>query len=122
VAPTFSESALRVLTAAAWPGNVRELENTIERALTLNRTGVITEDDLPASVRQPKPVADAAASEQAIDVDACFAGLPTIDEMERRYVSHVLQAAGGNRKHASEILGINRRTLYRMAARFRLDL
>jgi DNA-binding NtrC family response regulator len=59
----------------------------------------------------------AAATESAL-----FAGLPTIEELERRYVLHVLQAARGNRKQASEILGINRRTLYRMAERFRLEL
>jgi len=51
-----------------------------------------------------------------------FAGLPTIDEMEQRYLLHVLHAAGGNRKRAADILGINRRTLYRMAARFNLEL
>jgi DNA-binding NtrC family response regulator len=51
-----------------------------------------------------------------------FSGLPNIDEMERRYLLHVLEATGGNRKRAAEILGINRKTLYRMAARFQLNL
>jgi len=48
--------------------------------------------------------------------------MPTIDEMERRYVLHVLQAVGGNRTQAAQVLGINRRTLYRMASRFKLEL
>jgi transcriptional regulator of acetoin/glycerol metabolism len=107
-----------VLEGCDWPGNVRELENTIERALTLSRGGLITEEDFPASVRESR----SSGTGPACDTAALFAGLPTIDEMERRYLSHVLQAAGGNRKKASEILGINRRTLYRMAARFGLDL
>jgi transcriptional regulator of acetoin/glycerol metabolism len=92
----------------------------MERAVTLGRGGLITEDDLPPHVRSPE--APAAPGPHAVDSAALFADLPTIDEMERRYLVHVLQAAGGNRKRASEILGINRRTLYRMAVRFGLDL
>jgi two-component system response regulator AtoC len=116
----LSETALRVLVANEWPGNVRELENTIERAVTLNRGGLITEEDFPLSVREPQTPAD--ATNAACEPAALFAGLPTIDEMVRRYCLHVLRAAGGNRKRASEILGINRRTLYRMALRFHIDL
>jgi two-component system, NtrC family, response regulator AtoC len=118
--PTLSDGAARVLAACPWPGNVRELENTIERAVTLSRGGVITEEDFPPQVRNP----GAPGAQEPIPVDqaALFAGLPTLEEIERRYLVQVLQAAGGNRKQASEILGINRRTLYRMAARFGLDL
>jgi DNA-binding NtrC family response regulator len=97
------------------------LENVIERAITLNRSGRITPEDLPSKVCgydaesvAPKPGAD--------DLAALFVGLPTIDEMERRYLLYVLDATGGNRKRAAEILGINRRTLYRMAERFQIEL
>ncbi len=114
----LSEPAKRVLEQYAWPGNVRELENAIERSVTLGQGCVITVDDLPPAVRQT--AADTRVDSG--DPTAVFAGLPTIDEMERRYVLHVLEAAGGNRTHASEILGINRRTLYRMAARLRLEI
>jgi DNA-binding protein Fis len=48
--------------------------------------------------------------------------LPSLDELERRYLLHVLDAVAGNRTRAAEVLGIDRRTLYRMAARFGLDL
>jgi DNA-binding NtrC family response regulator len=114
---SLSAAATSILTNCPWPGNVRELENAIERAVTLSRGGVITEDDFPEHVRQsPRPKA------APDDVDRMFAGLPTIDEMEQRYLLHVLQAAGGNRKRAADILGINRRTLYRMAVRFNLEL
>jgi DNA-binding NtrC family response regulator len=58
----------------------------------------------------------------ADDLAAIFAGLPSIDEVERRYLLHVLEATGGNRKRSAEILGINRRTLYRMAERFQIEL
>jgi DNA-binding NtrC family response regulator len=115
-APVVTEAAMRLLTASPWPGNVRELENAIERAVTLSQVGVITEKDLPATVCEPH--LDPA---RRVEPESFFAGLPTIDEMERRYVRHVLQLAGGNRKQASQILGINRRTLYRMADRFGLE-
>jgi DNA-binding NtrC family response regulator len=118
VAPVLTDGAMRLLMAWPWPGNVRELENTIERAVTLSRRGTITEEDLPEPIRQgageqPAPVTDPGVF---------FEGLPTLDEVERRYLLHVLRAAGGNRKQAAEILGINRRTLYRMAERFKLDI
>ncbi|HEX4566020.1 MAG TPA: sigma-54 dependent transcriptional regulator [Vicinamibacterales bacterium] len=115
-AASVTDGAMRLLSAWSWPGNVRELENTIERAVTLRRRGTITEEDLPESIRQ-------GGTESArADPEAFFEGLPTLDEVERRYLLHVLKAAGGNRKQAAEILGINRRTLYRMAERYKLDL
>jgi len=118
--PFLSESAMRVLQAYAWPGNVRELENTIERALALSRGGYLTEDDLPAHIRSA--VSGPPAEAAPLDPAAFFAGLPTIDDMDRRYLLHILQATDGNRKRAAEVLGINRRTLYRMAARFQIEL
>jgi transcriptional regulator of acetoin/glycerol metabolism len=51
-----------------------------------------------------------------------FAGLPSLEEMEKRYLRHVLGAVKGNRSRAAEVLGIDRRTLYRMAERFGIDL
>ncbi len=51
-----------------------------------------------------------------------FADLPTLNDLERRYLLHVLEAAEGNRTRATEILGVDRRTLYRMAERFGIDL
>jgi DNA-binding NtrC family response regulator len=100
---------------------VRELENTIERAITLSQGGRITPDDLPPKVRAGESKESLPAL-SADDLAELFSGLPNIDEIERRYLLHVLEATGGNRKRAAEILGINRKTLYRMAARFKLDL
>jgi len=56
------------------------------------------------------------------DFSALFSGLPNLDELERRYILYVLEATGGNRKQTAEILDINRKTLYRMAARYEIDL
>lgn len=118
--PAVEESALHCLIAYSWPGNVRELENVIERAITLNRDGRVTPEDLPAKVRVNDEEM-AAHKPRADDLADLFAGLPSIDEVERRYLLHVLEATGGNRKRAAEIIGISRRTIYRMAARFGVD-
>ena len=113
------QKMMQCLTTYSWPGNVRELENVIERAITLNQGGVITIEDLPARIRlQPSHETPPLAAE---DVDALFSGLPNLDEIERRYILHVLEATGNNRKRTAEILGINRKTLYRMAARFEIE-
>ncbi|MBO0723687.1 MAG: sigma-54-dependent Fis family transcriptional regulator, partial [Blastocatellia bacterium] len=119
--PLVDESALHCLVSYSWPGNVRELENVIERAITLNRSGQITRADLPAKICGCETVSITPRS-AADDLAVLFAGLPSIDEMERRYLLFVLETTGGNRKRAAEILGINRRTLYRMAERFQIEL
>ena len=107
---TIAPDALATLADYRWPGNVRELENTIERLVVFTR-GHITVEDLPATL----------AAKPRLD-EQLFRDLPTLDELERRYLLHVLQAVGGNRSRAAEALGIDRRTLYRMAERFGIDL
>jgi len=107
---TITPAAVTALTNYDWPGNVRELENTIERLVVFSR-GEIDVVDLPPAI---------AAAPQLRE--RLFEGLPTLDELERRYLLHVLQTVGGNRSRAAEALGIDRRTLYRMAERFGIDL
>jgi DNA-binding NtrC family response regulator len=113
------QKSMQCLAAYSWPGNVRELENVIERAITLNQGGVISVDDLPARIRL-QPAHDTAPL-SSDELDQLFSGLPNLDEIERRYILHVLEATGNNRKRTAEILGINRKTLYRMAARFEIE-
>jgi DNA-binding NtrC family response regulator len=106
----LSPAAIQALTAYRWPGNVRELENTIERLVVFSRGSVVDVDDLPFKTA-------------AVDVhERLFADLPSLDEIEKRYLLHVLEQVGGNRTRAAEVLGIDRRTLYRMAERFAIDL
>jgi DNA-binding NtrC family response regulator len=107
---TVSPEAIAALASCRWPGNVRELENTIERLVVFSR-GRIELQDLPDTVL-------AAPSLE----ERMFQDLPALDELERRYLVHVLAAVGGNRSRAAEALGIDRRTLYRMAERFGIAL
>ena len=109
----LSSDALDALMRHPWPGNVRELRNTIERLVVSSRGSLIEAFDLAGP--------DARHVSRAQD-EPSFANLPTLDDLERRYLLHVLDAANGNRTRAAEILGIDRRTLYRMAERFGIDL
>ena len=108
----LSAEALEALMRHPWPGNVRELRNTIERLVVSSRGTVIEASDLAG----PDPAAQPRQDEPS------FSNLTTLDDLERRYLLHVLDAANGNRTRAAEILGIDRRTLYRMAERFGIDL
>jgi DNA-binding NtrC family response regulator len=108
----LTPAAVEALTAHAWPGNVRELENTVERLVLFSRGSVVDAGDLPPSFHRAPPDPQ----------DRLFSGLPPLDEIERRYLVHVLDSVAGNRTKAAEIMGIDRRTLYRMAERFGLDL
>jgi DNA-binding NtrC family response regulator len=108
----LSAPALDALSSYHWPGNVRELENTIERLVVFSRTTNIQVSDLPPTVTPRAP-----ALEKRL-----FDDLPTLEEIERRYLVHVLEQVGGNRTRAAEVMGIDRRTLYRMAERFGIPL
>ena len=100
--------AMDALERYGWPGNVRELENAIERSLALSKDGVLLLSDLPPEIaggaRTPVP-------HNLID------DRPELAELERRYIELVLRETGGNKKRAAEILGIDRRTLYRSLER-----
>jgi len=110
----LTDEALARLVAYDWAGNVRELQSAIEHAALHARDGVVTPDDLPPKLQSE----DVRRAAQHSPLAALYEDLPTIDEMERRYLLHVLEATGGNRSRAAEVMGIDRRTLYRMADRF----
>jgi DNA-binding NtrC family response regulator len=114
----FADGALALLAAYEWNGNVRELESAVEYAALRARGTEITPEDLPAKLQTAAVRASAARSPLA----SLYADLPPLDELERRYLLHVLEATHGNRTRAAEVLGVDRRTLYRMAERFQIKL
>lgn len=101
----ISPEVLEILTEYSWPGNVRELEHTIERAVIFARNPIILPEDLPKKFLEEKK-----GEEREIATER----LLTLRELEKRYVLKVLKETGGNKKKASEILGIDRTTLYRI--------
>jgi DNA-binding NtrC family response regulator len=109
---TVSSAAQDALISYGWPGNVRELQNTIERLVLYCRGGSIDVTDLPPSMRGGGRTLE----------ESLFTDVPTLDQLERRYLIHVLQVVANNRTRAAEVLGIDRRTLYRMAERYGVNL
>ncbi|MCG3162718.1 MAG: Transcriptional regulatory protein ZraR [Acidobacteria bacterium] len=112
----FQEETIKTLTAYDWPGNVRELESSVEYAALRARGAEIVPEDLPPKLQSEDVRGKAARS----TLSALYDDLPTLDELERRYLLRVLEVVGGNRSRAAEVMGIDRRTLYRMAERFNI--
>jgi two-component system response regulator HydG len=102
ISPTAAEKLLNY----SWPGNVRELRNCVERAVSLTRTEQIIVEDLPEKIRNYR------SQSLHFDIENPAEMLP-MEEVERRYIHYVLQAVGQNRSLAAQILGIDRKTLYR---------
>ncbi len=102
--------AMKALRAYSWPGNVRELANVLERAEILAENHVITPEDLPENIVSAAP----AASEEPGDPRH-------LSEVERRHIQAILQQEKGNKVHAARILGISRRSLYRLIEKYRLE-
>lgn len=110
---------MALLRQYRWPGNVRELENVIERAVSLSHGPLVTPEDLPEAVRQGSiDEGDGKLSQE----DPTHEAHLTLEEVEKRHLIRVLKETKGNKVKAAKILGIDRRTLYRMAERFGLDI
>jgi len=102
----MAEPVAEKLLAYSWPGNVRELRNVVERAVALTRFDQLTIDDLPEKIRDYR-------SSQVVIAGEDPGELLPLEEVERRYILHVLQCVGENRTLAARTLGLDRKTLYR---------
>lgn len=103
----LTDEAMVLLMDYPWPGNIRELEHCVERAVALASGTVLTPDDLAPELRSTFET-------------TLHRGTPTLEEVKRRYLEHVLAETGGNISRAASILGVDRRSLYRMLRRYGL--
>ncbi len=101
-----SDEVTAVFMNYPWPGNVRELANVIERAVILCEGREIEPQHLPGRFREAERFLPAGGRD-----------LPTLAEMEERYIQEVLKACRGNKTRAAEVLGINRASLWRKLKR-----
>ncbi|MGH7644560.1 MAG: sigma-54-dependent transcriptional regulator [Gemmatimonadales bacterium] len=95
-----------------WPGNVRELENALERAVVVTKVNPIPLSAIPDKVTKRRAEPLVAERPRAN---------PTLDVVERAYITWVLQSEGGNKTRAAEVLGIDPSTLYRKLGRYESD-
>jgi DNA-binding NtrC family response regulator len=101
----LSAEALRILLNYPWPGNVRELKNVIERALVLCQGEEITETDLPPHLTMSKP--------QVATLEDAFLRRRSLADLEREYILLTMERTEENKTQTADILGIDRKTLYR---------
>lgn len=107
----LSAGAAEKLVAYAWPGNVRELENCLERGVALARFDQLTAEDLPDKIRNYRAEKFVVAADDPTQV-------VTLENLEKSYILRVLTLVGGNKSQAAQMLGVDRRTLYRKLARY----
>lgn len=108
----FMPDAAQKLLAYPWPGNVRELANAVESAVATTRYEQFTAVDLPAKIQDH-------AARHVLVAGTDPGDLVSLEEVERRYILRVLEAAGGNQTMAARILGLDRKTLYRKLQHYR---
>ena len=101
----IADAALARLIDYQWPGNVRELENILERAATLTQGSQVSLEDLPPNIQNIQ-------GEGQFIEDAVEQILPLV-QVEWSYIRRVLEKLGGNKYQAAQVLGIDRKTLYR---------
>ncbi len=110
----ISHNAAEKLLSYSWPGNVRELRNVIERAVALTRFAELAVEDLPEKIRDYRGNQVVLGGQ---DIDE----LVPLEEVERRYILHVLKVCNGNKTTTARILGLDRKTLYRKLKQYGVD-
>lgn len=101
----LTPKAADLLLRYQWPGNVRELENAMERAVALARSSRVDVEDLPEAIRVPA-------------LETPYAGVRTLEAVEREHIVASLARNGGNQTITARQLEIGTATLYRKLKRY----
>lgn len=115
----FSDAAMEALRRYPFPGNVRELQNAVERAVTFCHGEQVEAEHLPTRIRNYRPGSENRPGGGREAVDSLLSSLsegpalPSLEELEIRYIRHVLDQLDGNKRRAAAVLGVSRQTLYR---------
>jgi len=103
----FDAKSMKQLCEYSWPGNVRELRNMVERHIALADDEVLVLKELPNQIQ---------ANGSGIDSD-----MPSLEELEKRYICKILDQNGGNREKTATTLDINKSTLWRKLQQYSQD-
>ncbi|HKX30707.1 MAG TPA: sigma-54 dependent transcriptional regulator [Blastocatellia bacterium] len=113
----ITQDAIQALRMHRFPGNVRELENALTHAAALASDRLVTIDCLPAHLTSPVSRGEEGGASAPSDL---IADWPTMEELQRRYLQLVLGRNDGNRSRTAAALGLDRRTVQRMLAKYQL--
>jgi two-component system, NtrC family, response regulator AtoC len=102
----ISKDAQAIFAAYPWPGNIRELKAVVSKCALLSDSGMIEPDDLPAHMKTKHYESPHKSK--------------TLEDIEREHIINILAETEGNQTKASEILGINRKTLYKKIHRYKI--
>ena len=124
----ISDDAMSLLQSYTWPGNIRELEHAIERAVAMSNTAILFREDFPPEISRvgsshganSEGVQTGFGANGSTAISDGSAG--SLKELEKAHIIKVLQDVNYNKSKASEVLGIDRATLYRKAQRYGIDL
>lgn len=108
----ISPEALSILMEYSWPGNVRELQNAIQHAVAFTRGNVLTPDSLPLHIRNVKGDILSEAKKSQM----------TLHELEKLYITQVLEDSSWNCEKAAKKLGIGKATIYRKIRKYGIIL
>lgn len=100
----LSRDSLSLLLDYSWPGNVRELENIIQRGMVLSNGSIISPDSLPDKLKD----------------DIIIRSDDTISSIEKQHIIYILNREKWNMTKCSNILGIDRKTLYNKLAKYNI--
>lgn len=113
-AKTLSIDAMQALARCDWPGNVRQLRYALESAYVMTTGPTIQPEQTPIGKRSSSTPSTVAAA----DENGRF---PMLYELECTYVKRALQTTAGHRMRAAELLGVSKRSLYRLLARHHIE-
>ena len=102
----ISTETIRILTEYPWPGNIRELRSIINKAVIFAESNIITPDDLPTHLLANRKIIPRRPK--------------SLEDVEKDHIMAVLEKTGGNQSKAAEILGINRKTLYKKIHKYKI--
>jgi formate hydrogenlyase transcriptional activator len=109
----IERESLRRLQEFRWPGNIRQLRNVIEQSAILC-------DDTQLHVPPAALTVSRTDSRAATTMPEALPGTATLEEIKKRHISELLATTRGNMLRAAAILDVDRRTLYRLVARYQI--
>jgi DNA-binding NtrC family response regulator len=113
--PAVSPAVLRAFGAYAWPGNIRQLSSVMERAVLLNESGTIGEEDIRGELRLPRETAAGPAALEIPDEGLDF------EALEKELLRKAMEKAGGVATRAAKLLGMSYKTFLYRLEKFGLD-